>query len=130
MDPIANYLTAIRNALKAQRKSLITKSSSIIKEITKVLQEKGYIQSYTFHDEAPQGRIEIVLKYNSKTQRPAITSLKRISKLSRRHYTKAADLPHVLNGLGIAVISTSQGIMTDKEARKKNIGGEIICYVY
>ncbi len=130
MDTIANHLTAIRNALKARHEKITLKSSYINQEITRILQEKGYIQSFKVHQATPQNRIEIELKYNPKTKKPAITSLKRISKPSRRRYTKATDLPHVLNGLGIAILSTSQGVLTDKEARKKNIGGEELCHIY
>ena len=131
MDPIADYLTCIRNALQARHNTLIVKSSFVKKEITKLLKDKGYITNYVFdEDPSPQGSIKIVLRYNPKTKQPAITCIDRISKPSLRRYTKAKDLPHVLNGLGIAILSTSQGIMSDKEARKQKIGGEVICYVY
>ncbi|MEM9737919.1 MAG: 30S ribosomal protein S8 [Bacteroidota bacterium] len=130
MDPIADYLTYIRNAVQAFHTTLTVKSSRIKKEITKLLKERGYITDYTFESNPPQGFINIKLRYNPQNKRPAITCIKRISKPSLRQYIKAKDLPHVLNGLGDAFISTSQGIMSDKEARKKNLGGEVLFHVY
>ena len=130
-DPIANYLTIIRNALQAQHQVVQIPYSNIKKEITQILKDQGYIQNYQVEKEpAPQGVIKVVLKYNLKTKQPAILQIKRISKPGRRQYTSANDIPDVVSGLGIAVISTSQGVMTNKEARKKNIGGEILCYIY
>ena len=129
-DPIADYLTRIRNAQKAKHRVLNIPASNVKKEMTKVLFDKGYIQNYKFEDEGVQGNIKIALKYNPVTKVPAIVKLQRISKPGLRKYAGAAELPRVLNGLGIAIISTSKGIMTDKEARVQNIGGEILCYVY
>ena len=129
-DPIADYLTRIRNAQKANHRVLDIPASNVKKEITKVLFDKGYIQNYKFEDEGVQGNIKIALKYNPVTKVPAIVKLQRISKPGLRKYAGAAELPRVLNGLGIAIISTSKGIMTDKEARVQNIGGEVLCYIY
>ena len=129
-DPIADYLTRIRNAQKANHRILDIPASNVKKEITKVLFDKGYIQNYKFENEGVQGNIKIALKYNPVTKVPAIVKLERISKPGLRKYAGAAELPRVLNGLGIAIISTSKGIMTDKEARVQNIGGEVLCYVY
>ncbi len=129
-DPIADYLTRIRNAIRARHRVVEIPASNIKKELTKVLYEKGYIQSYKFEDEGPQGNIKIALKYNPVTKESAIVDLKRASKPGLRKYAKATALPRVLNGLGIAVLSTSKGIVTDKEARTLNIGGEVLCYIY
>ena len=130
-DPIADYLTRIRNAQKANHRVLDIPASNVKKEITKVLFDKGYIQNYKFEDDnGPQGNIKIALKYNPSTSAPAIVALQRISKPGLRKYAGAKELPRVLNGLGIAVVSTSKGIMTDKEARAEHIGGEVLCYVY
>ncbi|MDX2301556.1 MAG: 30S ribosomal protein S8 [Microscillaceae bacterium] len=130
-DPIADYLTRIRNAIKARHRIVEIPASNIKKEITKVLHEKGYIQNYKFDDQATvQGVIKIALKYNPETREPAIMSLTRISKPGLRKYVDRNSLPRVLNGLGIAILSTSKGVMTDKEARNLNVGGEVLCYVY
>ena len=129
-DPIADFLTRIRNAIRAKHRVVEIPASNLKKEITKVLYEKGYIQSYKFEDEGPQGLIKIALKYNPQTKQSAILDLTRVSKPGLRKYTKADDLPRVLNGLGIAVLSTSKGIITDKEARTLNVGGEALCYIY
>ncbi|MBX2842554.1 MAG: 30S ribosomal protein S8 [Flammeovirgaceae bacterium] len=129
-DPIADYLTRLRNAIKANRRIVELPASNIKKEITKVLHDKGYIQGYKFDDSGVQGTIKIALKYNPSTKIPAIVSLERISKPGLRKYVKSDNLPRVLNGLGIAVLSTSKGVMTDKEARNLNVGGEVLCYVY
>ena len=129
-DSIGNYLTSIRNALLAQHKVVSVPASNIKKEITKVLMDQGYILNYKFNKQGAKELIQIALKYNSITNAPAIKSINRVSTPGLRKYSSAEDLPRVLNGLGIAVISTSQGIMTDKKARKLNIGGEVICYVY
>jgi small subunit ribosomal protein S8 len=129
-DPIADYLTRLRNAQKAQHRIVEIPSSKIKKEITKVLHQKGYIQSYKFQDDAVQGTIKIALKYDMASKQPAIVSLQRISKPGLRKYVGAENLPRVINGLGVAIISTSKGIITDKEARAMNIGGEVLCYVY
>lgn len=130
-DPIADYLTRVRNAIKANHRVVEVPASNLKKELTKVLYEKGYIQSYKFVDgENPQGSIKIALKYNSGTKTNAITSLERVSKPGLRKYSAADSLPRVINGLGIAILSTSKGVMTDKEARNLHIGGEVLCYVY
>ena len=129
-DPIADYLTRLRNAIKANHRVVDIPASKVKKEMTKVLHDKGYIQQFKFEDNGPQGNIKIALKYNPTTKQPAIVKLERISKPGLRKYAGAAELPRVLNGLGIAIISTSKGIMTDKEARTQNIGGEILCHVY
>jgi len=129
-DPIADYLTRIRNAIKANHRIVEMPASNIKKEITKVLYDKGYIQNYKFVDQAPQGIIKIALKYNPVLKTSAISHLERISKPGLRKYSKADSLPRVLNGLGIAILSTSKGVVTDKEARKNNLGGEVLCYVY
>lgn len=129
-DSIGNYLTSIRNAIQAQHKVVNVPSSNMKKEITKVLMEQGYILNYKFMTEGNKETIKIALKYNSITNISAIKDLKRVSTPGLRKYSSSTELPRVLNGLGIAVISTSKGIMTDKKARKMNIGGEIICHVY
>lgn len=128
-DPIADYLTRIRNAQTARHKVVEIPASNLKKEITKILHEKGYILNYKF-DEGQPGVIKIALKYNAKTKTPAITNIERVSTPGHRKYTGAEELPRVLNGLGIAVLSTSKGVMTDKEARNQNVGGEVLCYVY
>jgi small subunit ribosomal protein S8 len=129
-DPIADYLTRIRNAVMAKHKVVEVPASNLKKSITKILYEKGYILNYKFVSEGPQGTIKIALKYHPETKHPAIKSIKRVSKPGLRKYSGNKHLPRVLNGLGIAILSTSQGVMTDKEARQKNIGGEVLCYVY
>lgn len=129
-DPIADYLTRIRNAVKARHRIVEIPASNLKKELTKILFDKGYILNYKFEDDGIQGKIKIALKYNHITKEPAIRHLKRVSSPGLRQYSGKEELPRVLNGLGIAIISTSQGLMTDKEARVKGIGGEVICYVY
>ncbi len=130
-DPIADYLTRLRNAINANHRIVEVPASNIKKEITKVLHDKGYIHGYKFVDgENPQGTIKIALKYNPKTKLPAMVHLERISKPGLRHYAKAGELPRVLNGLGVAIISTSRGVVTDKEARELKVGGEVLCFVY
>jgi small subunit ribosomal protein S8 len=129
-DPIADYLTRIRNAVMANHKVVEIPASNIKKDMTRILFEKGYILNYKFEEEGPQGNIKIALKYNPETKTNAIKSLERISKPGLRKYVDSDHLPRVLNGLGVAIISTSQGVMTDKEARSLNIGGEVLCYVY
>jgi small subunit ribosomal protein S8 len=129
-DPIADFLTRIRNAIKAKHRVVEIPASNMKKELTKVLFEKGYIQNYKFESTTAQGSIKIALKYNSVTKEPAIMSLQRVSKPGLRKYTGADDLPRVLNGLGVAILSTSKGIMTDKEARTLKVGGEVLCYIY
>ncbi|RIV27514.1 30S ribosomal protein S8 [Fibrisoma montanum] len=129
-DPIADYLTRIRNAIRAKHRVVEIPASNIKKEITKVLYDKGYIQNYKFDDSTPQGIIKIALKYNPVTKQPAIVDLQRISRPGLRQYRGADQLPRILNGLGVAIISTSKGVMTDKEAKTLNVGGEVLCYVY
>ena len=129
-DPIADYLTRLRNAIMANHRVVEVPASNMKKEITKILFEKGYILNYKFEDDGPQGTIKVALKYNPKTKESAIRSLKRVSKPGLRKYTGYKDMPRVINGLGIAIISTSQGVMTDKEASALKIGGEVLCYIY
>ena len=129
-DPIADFLTRIRNAIRAKHRVVEIPASNIKKELTKVLYEKGYIQNYKFDDSTPQGSIKIALKYNPTTKQPAIVDLQRISRPGLRQYRGAGNLPRILNGLGVAIISTSKGVMTDKEAKVLNVGGEVLCYVY
>ena len=129
-DPIADFLTRIRNAVKAKHRVVEVPASNIKKDITKILFEKGYILNYKFEDEGYQGKIKIALKYHPESKTPAIKKILRISRPGLRKYSGREELPRVLNGLGIAIISTSQGLMTDKEARSLNIGGEVLCYVY
>lgn len=129
-DPIADFLTRIRNAVAAGHKVVDIPASGLKKDITRILYEKGYILSYKFIDEGPQGTIKVALKYHPKTKLPAIKSIQRISRPGLRRYAGVDELPRVLNGLGIAILSTSKGLMTDKEATKENIGGEVLCYVY
>ncbi len=129
-DPVADYLTRVRNAIMARHRVVEVPASNLKKEITKILFQKGYILSYKFEDDSKQGQIKIALKYHPKTKVPAIKKLERVSKPGLRKYAGADKLPRVLNGMGIAVLSTSRGVMTDKEARSLNIGGEVLCYVY
>jgi small subunit ribosomal protein S8 len=128
-DPIADYLTRIRNAVIANHRIVEIPSSNIKREITKILFEKGYILNFKFEDDKIPGNIKIALKYHPVSKIPAITNLDRISKPGLRKYTGSEKLPRVMNGLGIAIISTSQGIMTDKEAKKLKVGGEVLCYI-
>lgn len=129
-DPIADFLTRIRNAQMAQHKVVDIPSSNLKKEITKILFDKGYILNYKFEEGEVQGNIKIALKYHPKTKRPAISQIQRVSKPGLRKYAGADTLPRVLNGLGISILSTSRGVITDKEARKLNVGGEVLCFVY
>lgn len=129
-DPIADFLTRVRNAIQANHRIVEIPSSNIKKNITKILFEKGYILSYKFDDESPKRTIKIALKYHPATKLSAIKKLQRVSTPGLRQYIGADRLPRVLNGLGIAIISTSKGLITDKEARKENVGGEVVCYVY
>ncbi len=129
-DPIADYLTRIRNAIQANHRVVDVPASNIKREITKVLHDQGYIQNFRFEDDGKQGNIKIALKYNPETKQSAITHMERASKPGLRKYAGADSLPRVLNGLGIAILSTSKGVITDKEAKKEHVGGEVICYVY
>ena len=129
-DPIADYLTRLRNALKANHRVVEIPASNLKKEMTKILFDQGYILSYQFNSDKVQGSIKIALKYDVATKQPAIRSLDRISRPGLRHYAGSNELPRVLNGLGIAIVSTSQGVMTVKEAKQRNIGGEVLCEIY
>jgi small subunit ribosomal protein S8 len=129
-DPIADYLTRLRNAIKANHRVVEIPASNIKKELTKVLYEKGYIQSYKFDDSSVQGTIKIALKYDPATKQSAIVKLERVSKPGLRKYVHLDEMPRVLNGYGVAILSTSKGVITDKEARGLNVGGEVLCYVY
>jgi len=130
-DPISDYLTRLRNAIKANHKVVEIPASNLKKEITKVLFDKGYILNYKFENgENPQGTIKIALKYDKVTKEPVIKDIQRISKPGLRKYAGASKLPRILNGLGIAIVSTSKGLMTGKQAKQLNVGGEVICYVY
>ena len=129
-DPIADYLTRVRNGIKANHRIVEIPASNIKKAITTVLFDKGYILNYKFDDETgPQGTIKIALKYHPSTKLSASRELRRVSKPGLRQYKSADELPRVLNGLGIAIVSTSKGVMTDKEARTEHVGGEVLCYV-
>jgi small subunit ribosomal protein S8 len=129
-DPISDYLTRIRNAQLARHKVVEIPASNVKKELTKILFDQGYILNYKFDDEGHQGNIKIALRYDAKSRRPAITEIKRYSKPGLRRYAGSGELPRILNGLGVSIISTSKGMMTDKEARRLNVGGEILCTVY
>ncbi len=129
-DPIADYLTRVRNAIMANHRVVEVPASNLKKEITKILLEKGYILNYKFVDEGPQGTIKIALKYDPVNKVNAIKKLIRVSTPGLRKYTGYKEVPRVLNGLGIAILSTSRGVMTDKEARDLKVGGEVLCYVY
>ena len=129
-DPIADYLTRIRNAVMANHKVVDIPGSNMKKDLTRILFDKGYILNYKFEEEGYQGNIKIALKYNPENKMPAIKSIQRISKPGLRKYVDKDHLPRVLNGLGVAIISTSQGVMTDKECRSLSIGGEVLCFVY
>jgi small subunit ribosomal protein S8 len=130
-DPIADLLTRIRNAIMAGHKVVEAPASNLKKEVARILFEKGYILSYKVIDgEGPQGVLKIALKYNLKSKKPAIKKIQRVSRPGLRQYIGVDEMPRVLNGLGIAIISTSKGLMTDKEAKKEKIGGEVLCYVY
>ncbi len=128
-DPIADYLTRIRNAVMANHRIVEIPKSRIKEEITRILFEKGYILNYKLENDPKPGIIKIALKYHPVTKVSAINTLSRVSKPGLRKYVGSDELPRVLNGLGIAVISTSQGVMTDKEAKTKHIGGEVLCYI-
>ena len=128
-DPIADYLTRVRNAIRANHKVVSIPASNLKKEITKILFDQGYILSYKFEDDTAQGSIKIALKYTKENNESVITNISRISKPGLRKYSGSSDLPRVLNGLGIAIVSTSKGVMTAKQAKTENVGGEVICYV-
>ena len=129
-DPISDYLTRLRNAIKANHRIVEIPGSNLKKEITRVVFEKGYILNYKFDVVENKNVIKIALKYNPVTKQPAISKMERISRPGLRKYKGAMEMPRVINGLGIAIITTSKGVMTDKEARRDNVGGEVLCYVY
>jgi len=129
-DPIADFLTRVRNAQMARHRIVEIPASNVKKRITEILYEKGYILKYKFEDDNKQGLIKIALKYDAQTKEPAIKSLERISRPGLRQYSKPAEIARVQNGLGIAIVSTSKGVMTDKEARTQNVGGEVMCNIY
>lgn len=129
-DPIADYLTRLRNAVSAKHRVVDIPASNIKKEITKILFDKGYILNYKFEDDSVQGNIKIALKYHPQSKVSAITKLVRVSKPGLRNYSGVETMPRVINGLGIAIVSTSKGVMTDKEARRENVGGEVLCHIY
>ncbi|MFN3918411.1 MAG: 30S ribosomal protein S8 [Flavobacteriales bacterium] len=129
-DPIGDYLTRLRNAIMAGHKVVEIPASNLKKEITKILMDKGYILNYKFIEDNKQGVIKIAIKYDSKTRESVIRELRRVSKPGSRQYRSSGELPRVLNGLGIAILSTSKGVITDKEARQLNVGGEVLCYVH
>ena len=129
-DPIADYLTRVRNAYLAGKKVVEIPSSKMKVSLTKILCDKGYILSYKVVEGTPSNTIKIALKYHPQTKTPAIKKIVRVSKPGLRRYSDVENLPRVLNGLGIAILSTSKGVITDKEARDLNVGGEVVCYVY
>jgi small subunit ribosomal protein S8 len=129
-DPIADYLTRLRNAIKAKHRVVEIPASNLKKEITKILFDKGYILNYKFVEEGPQGSIKIALKYDPVNKVNSIKKLTRVSTPGLRQYVGYRDMPRVLNGLGIAILSTSKGVMTDKEAKDLKLGGEVLCYIY
>lgn len=130
-DPIADYLTRLRNAAKAKHRVVNIPASNLKKEITKILKDKGYILNYKFEDDVNyQGNIKIALKFHPQTQKSAFKSIERVSKPGLRKYCDSETIPRVLNGLGVAIISTSKGVITDKEAKQLKVGGEVLCYVY
>jgi len=129
-DPIADYLTRVRNAIQAKHKVVEIPASNMKKEITKVLLEYGYILGFKFEEDDKQGIIKIALKYAGSNKTPVMTKIQRVSKPGLRKYVDSKNLPRVLNGLGISIISTSKGVMTGQQAKKENVGGEVLCYIY
>ena len=129
-DPIADYLTRIRNAVGAKHRLVSIPASNLKKELTRVLFEKGYIQNFKFEEDNKQGMIKIALKYDPTTKKSAIEKLERISTPGLRKYAGIETMPRVMNGLGVSILSTSKGVMTGKEAKRNNLGGEVLCYVY
>lgn len=129
-DPIADYLTRLRNAIMAKHRVVEIPASNLKKDMTKILFEKGYILNYQFLDDGPQGTIKVALKYDPQTKVNAIQRLVRVSRPGMRKYTGYREMPRVINGLGIAIVSTSRGVMTDKEAARERVGGEVLCYIY
>ncbi|MBL7718827.1 MAG: 30S ribosomal protein S8 [Flavipsychrobacter sp.] len=129
-DPIADFLTRVRNAQMARHRIVEIPASKVKKRITEILYDKGYILKYKFEEDNKQGIIKIALKYDAATKEPAIRSLERVSRPGLRQYAKPSEIRRVQSGLGIAIVSTSKGVMTDKEARTQNVGGEVMCYIY
>jgi small subunit ribosomal protein S8 len=129
-DPIADYLTRIRNAVMAKHKIVEIPASKIKLNITQILKEQGYVHNFKFEEDEKQGKIKIALKYHPETKTPAIKDIQRISRPGLRKYAGTDNIPRIMNGLGVAIVSTSNGVMTDKEARRQGIGGEILCYVF
>lgn len=129
-DPIADFLTRIRNAQMATHRMVEIPASNLKKRITEILYEQGFILKYKFEDDNKQGIIKIALKYDAASKQPAIRSLERISRPGLRQYAKPNELKKVINGLGVAIISTSKGVMTDKQAKAENVGGEVLCHIY
>jgi small subunit ribosomal protein S8 len=129
-DPIADFLTRIRNAQMAGHRIVDIPASNLKKRMTEILYNQGYILKYKFEDDNKQGVIKIALKYDPQSKQPAIQSMERVSRPGLRQYAKPADFRRVKNGLGVAILSTSKGVMTDKEAKAQNVGGEVLCYVY
>lgn len=129
-DPIADYLTRIRNAYAARKRTVEIPASNVKLGISQVLQDMGYIHGYKKTDDSKQGVIKVALKYDTVTKQPAITKIQRVSTPGLRVYSKAKEMPRVMNGLGIAVVTTSKGIMTGKQAKAQNLGGEVLCFVY
>ncbi|WP_416440200.1 30S ribosomal protein S8 [Leeuwenhoekiella sp. A16] len=129
-DTIADFLTRIRNAAAANHRVVEIPASNLKKEITKILFDQGYILSYKFESNTPQGSIKIALKYDKETKESVIKDIQRISKPGLRKYSSSSEVPRILNGLGIAIVSTSKGVMTGKQAQQENVGGEVLCYVY
>ena len=129
-DPIADFLTRVRNAISAGHRVVEIPASNLKKEMTKILFDQGYVLSYQFNDSSVQGTIKIALKYDKETKESVIRKIQRISTPGLRKYVSAKEMPRVLNGLGIAIVSTSRGVMTNKKARQENVGGEVVCYVY
>jgi len=128
-DPIADFLTRVRNAQMAGHRVVEIPASNLKKRITEILYEQGYILKYKFEDDNKQGFIKIALKYDAQTKQPAIRSLERVSRPGLRQYSKPGDFKRVINGLGVAIVSTSKGVMTDKQAKAQNVGGEVLCYI-
>ncbi|MDD7914727.1 30S ribosomal protein S8 [Polaribacter ponticola] len=129
-DPIADFLTRVRNAIAAGHRVVEIPASNLKKEMTKILFDQGYILSYQFNDDNVQGTIKIAIKYDKETRESVIRKIQRISTPGLRKYVGSTEMPRVLNGLGIAIVSTSKGVMTNKKARQENVGGEVLCYVY
>ncbi len=130
IDPVSDYLTRVRNALSASHRVVEIPASNLKKEITKILFDQGYILSYKFIDDGVQGQIKIALKYDKATNDSVIKKLQRVSRPGLRRYVDHNNIPRVLNGLGISIVSTSHGLMTGKQAKSNNVGGEVLCYVY